>query len=69
MAVSLFESSATQALLDGWGDYASDLADCVDCGRPLDDDEPILGAFCRDCRPGIEYPPVGVRRRYKEVPR
>lgn len=63
--MSLFAATRQNALEDGWGDYDPDIAGCVDCGRPLDDDELILGAFCRECKPSIEYPPAGVRRRYR----
>lgn len=54
---------------------------CESCGRLLDDDELLFGAFCRDCRPlnptagcaqrsgrlrvGVEYASCGVRRRYR----
>jgi hypothetical protein len=65
--VSMFETTANQARQEGWGDYDPDVVTCVDCGALLDDNELILGAFCRECQPGVEYPPVGVRRRYRQL--
>jgi hypothetical protein len=37
-----------------WADEVEAVT-CLECDRPLDDDELILGAFCRECRPS-HYP-------------
>jgi hypothetical protein len=36
--------------IEDFADYAPEPCTCVDCDVPLDDDELILGARCRDCR-------------------
>jgi hypothetical protein len=60
----MFETSATQAREDGWGDYDPDVALC-DCGTLLNDDE-LLAGGCKNCLLGIELVPAGVVRRYKD---
>ena len=62
----MFETTADQARQDGWGDYDPDRV-CCDCGVLLDEDELLLGAFCKTCQPGVERVPVGVRRRYRQA--